>query len=81
MVPQPLAHRARLIIPVLFMSLAVLACNIGGQQLEGTPASGTGLPTLVAQSNVPDVEIRSPQDKSEVVIRTEVQVTFGPWIK
>src|SRR5258708_28498736 len=74
MVPQPRAYRARPMIPVLFMMLAVLACSIGGQQLEVTVTPGGLGPTLVAQSDVPDVEIRSPQDKSEVIIQTEVQV-------
>src|SRR5450631_910988 len=69
MLPQTLAHRARLMVPMLMMSLAMLACSLGGQQLEATATvAGTSASTLVALSDVPDVEIRSPQNNSEVVI-------------
>src|SRR4051812_32941077 len=70
---QTLAIRARLLVSVLAVALAALACNLGAQPATTVPPAATGS-TLVAQSDVPDVEIRSPADQSEVVIRTEVQV-------
>ncbi len=72
---QTLATRARLLIPVTLLALAALACNLGAQPQNATttPVSTAGA-TLVAQSDVPDVEIRSPADNTEAVIQTEVQV-------
>src|SRR5689334_4509603 len=67
-------HDARLALPLFFMLLAVLACSIGGQPAATATPDTTTEPTLVALSDVPDVEIRSPQDNTEVVIQTEVQV-------
>jgi len=74
--PQKIfTHQARLMLPVFFMMLAALACSLGGQPTVPTATPGaTAGSTLVAQSDVPDVEIRSPQDKTEVVVQTEVQV-------
>src|SRR5258707_11141631 len=69
-----LAIRARLLLSVMAVALAALACNLGAQQPGATETPGATASTLVAQSDVPDVEIRSPADKSEVVLRTEVQV-------
>jgi hypothetical protein len=72
---QTLATRARLLIPVTLLALAALACNLGAQPQNATttPVSTAGA-TLVAQSDVPEVEIRSPADNTEAVIQTEVQV-------
>ena len=68
-------HRVRLMLPLFFMVLAALACSIGGQPPVATVTpGGTADTTLVALSDVPEVEIRSPQDNTEVVIQTEVQV-------
>ncbi|MEP7286761.1 MAG: GDSL-type esterase/lipase family protein [Chloroflexota bacterium] len=76
MVRQKLAMWLRLSIPTLFMMLAILACNLGAQPPSATSTAGpaTTEPAMVAQSDVPDVEIRSPADGSEVVINSEVQV-------
>src|SRR5262245_13153732 len=72
---QTLATRLRLLVPLALLALAALACNLGAQpsQVTSTPG-GTAAQTLVVQSNVPEVEIRSPADNSEAVINTEVQV-------
>ncbi len=72
---QTLATRVRLMVPLALLALAALACNLGAQppQVTTTPG-GTAAQTLVVQSDVPEVEIRSPGDNSEVVINTEVQV-------
>src|SRR5579859_4205255 len=70
-----LVRRKRLIIPVLFIALAALACSLGGGQQNATVTpGGTAAQTQVAQSDVPEVEIRSPQDNTDVIINTEVQV-------
>ncbi len=70
-----LAKRVRLLIPLTLLTLAALACNLGAQPPNATNTpGGTVGQTQVAQSDVPEVEIKSPTDGSEVVIQTEVQV-------
>src|SRR5579872_6557708 len=70
-----LLRRSRILIPVLFITLAALACSLGGGQQNATVTpGGTAAQTQVAQSDVPEVEIRSPQDNSDVILNTEVQV-------
>jgi hypothetical protein len=70
-----LVRRRRLIIPGLFIALAALACSLGGGQQNATVTpGGTAAQTQVAQSDVPEVQIRSPQDNTDVVLNTEVQV-------
>src|SRR5258708_11104864 len=71
---QTLAIRARLLLSVMAVALAALACNLGAQPPGVTETPGATASTLVALSDVPDVEIRSPADNSEVAIQTEVQV-------
>jgi len=62
-------------LPLAFLILAVLACNLGAAPPPSTETPGsTGTETLVALSDVPEVEIRSPGDGSEVLVQTEVQV-------
>jgi hypothetical protein len=69
-----LATRKRLLIPLAFMILAALACNLGAQPPGATATPNGTASTAVALSDVPEVEIRSPADNSEVIIKTEVQV-------
>src|SRR5258708_5003818 len=74
---QTLATRSRVVLPLVSLisvALAALACNIGAQPPVVTATSPSSNTTLVAQSDVPEVEIRSPADNSEVIINTEVQV-------
>ncbi len=75
---MPQFVRIRTIIPILLVFL-VSACNFPGvAEPTATPQpSGPGSPnngTLVAVSDVPEVEIRSPADKTEVVLNAPVQV-------
>src|SRR4051812_23832952 len=76
--PQhPPATRVRLLIPLALLVVAALACNLGAQPQSETPIPGsatTAAGTPVAQSDIPEVEIRSPADNTEVVTQTEVQV-------
>src|SRR5437773_7469772 len=75
--PQyPRATRVRLLIPLALLVVAALACNLGAQPQSATTTPGPTTPagTLIAQSDVPEVEIRSPADNTEVILQNEVQV-------
>ncbi len=74
---QTLATRSRFVLPLVSLisvALATLACNIGGQPPVATATAANSDTTLIAQSDVPEVEIRSPGDNTEVIINSEVQV-------
>src|SRR5215470_1267079 len=66
----------RALLPLaLFVALAI-ACSIGAQP-QNVPPTATGgatASTEIALSDVPEVEIRSPGDNTDVVINTEVQI-------
>jgi hypothetical protein len=69
------ATRVRMMIPLVVLMLAALACNLGAPPPSVTTTPGSATPgTQIALSDVPEVEIRSPADNTEVIINTEVQV-------
>src|SRR5689334_3722855 len=71
---QKFAIPKRLLVPLVFLLLGALACNLGAQPPGATATPGGTASTAVALSDVPDVEIRSPGDNTEVILKTEVQV-------
>jgi uncharacterized protein YgiM (DUF1202 family)/lysophospholipase L1-like esterase len=75
---MPQFVRLRTILPIVLL-LLLSACNFPGvnDQPTATPPQSGGAPppgTLVALGDVPEVEIRSPADKTEVVLNSPVQV-------
>ncbi|MBX3063286.1 MAG: SH3 domain-containing protein [Anaerolineae bacterium] len=64
----------RLVIPLLLFGILALACNLGAEAPQATNTPDQSAATLIANSDVPEVEIRSPADNTQVIVSTEVQV-------
>ncbi|MCC6976024.1 MAG: SH3 domain-containing protein, partial [Anaerolineae bacterium] len=68
------ARRVGFALPAALILFAVLACNLIGGQPEATSTPQPTAETPIALSDVPEIEIRSPADKSEVIKGAEVTV-------
>jgi uncharacterized protein YraI len=66
----------RALLPLAMFVVLAIACSIGAQPQNEPPTATGGATnsTQVALSDVPEVEIKSPADNTDVVINTEVQV-------
>ncbi len=75
MLRQILLNRARLAVSLGMLLALTVACSLGAQPSDNAQITATAQGgTPIAQSNVPEIEIQTPADNTEVVINSTVQI-------